>query len=50
VVDPEPLAVRLQRVQQDTVRGRTRIDRARPVPTPHSTLVGPDARMRDMGP
>jgi hypothetical protein len=51
VVDPEPLVAPLQRAQQDTVRGRMRIDQGLLlVPAPHSTLVGRDAVMRDVGP
>jgi hypothetical protein len=50
VVDPERLVARLQRGHQDTARGRIRIDQGLLAPAPHSTLVGPDALMRDMGP
>jgi hypothetical protein len=45
----EARAVDPERAQQDTVRGRTRIDRALLAPAPHSTLVGL-AVMQDVGP
>ena len=53
MVDPEPLVARLQRAEQYTVRGRMRIDQVLLLalaPAPHSTPVGQDAVMRDMGP
>jgi hypothetical protein len=53
VVDPEPLVARLQRAEQYTVRGRMRIDQVLLLalaPAPHSTPVGQDAVMRDVGP
>jgi hypothetical protein len=50
-VDPARSVARLQRARQDTVRGRMRIDQRRLLAlTPHSTLAGRDAVMRDVGP